>query len=144
MRSPVISESHPRQMTLDLDEGLLHAHRSLRDCVAAGVYRRGLKAVAGDLDVSPGNLSVALSDDPHRKFSVDELERYIQCTGDKSPIYYLAAKYLGDEAAARDQALSQVAAMLQGLPGMLAAAGLPTQPGTARPPYARSATRGRG
>jgi hypothetical protein len=132
MMSPVIT-AQQRQLTLPLDESLVPAHRSLRDCVAAGVYRRGLKAVAGDLDLSPGNLSVALSDDPHRKFSVDDLERYIQTTGDKTPIHYLLAKYLGDEAAARDQALSQVADMLQCLPQMLAAAGLPTAPaGAAR------------
>lgn len=123
MRSPLVSESR-RQLTLDLDQALVTAHRSLRDCVAAGVYRRGLKVVAADLDLSPGNLSVALSDDPHRKFSVDELERYIQSTGDKSPIYWLIARYLGDEAATRDQALDQVRALLEQLPGMLAAAGL--------------------
>lgn len=115
-----------RQLTLAFDEGLLGAHRSLRDCVAAGVYRRGLKTVAADLDLSPGNLSVALSDDPHRKFSVDELERYVQTTGDKSPIHYLVAKYLGDEGAARDKALGDVAELLQALPQLLASAGLPT------------------
>lgn len=123
MPSPLISDSR-RQLTLAFDDGLVAAHRSLRDCVAAGVYRRGLKTVAADLDLSPGNLSVALSDDPHRKFSVDELERYVQTTGDKAPIYYLIAKYLGDEAAARDQALNDVASMLQQLPNMLAAAGI--------------------
>jgi hypothetical protein len=123
MPSPVVTADR-RQLTLELDPALVPAHRSLRDCVAAGVYRRGLKAVAADLDLGPGNLSVALSDDPHRKFSVDELERYIQATGDKSPIYYLVCKYLGDEAAARDQALGQVAELLQALPGMLAAAGI--------------------
>ena len=73
MTSTVIPGAQ-RQMTLQFDESVLSAHRSLRDCVAAGVYRRGLKAVAADLDLSPGNLSVALSDDPHRKFSVDDLE----------------------------------------------------------------------
>lgn len=132
MSSPVISGSPSRQLTLQFDESIATAHRSLRDVVASGVYRRGLKRVAADLDLSPGNLSVALSDDPHRKLGVDELERYIQCTGDKSPVYYLVAKYLGDEAAARDQALSQVAAMLQDLPTMLAAAGLPTAPAKGR------------
>lgn len=124
MASGVFTDSR-RQLTLAFDEGLLGAHRSLRDCVAAGVYRRGLKCVAMDLDLSPGNLSVALSDDPHRKFGVDELERYIQTTGDKSPIHYLVAKYLGDEGAARDQALAE---LLAELPKMLAAAGLPTAP----------------
>lgn len=125
MASGVFTDSR-RQLTLAFDDTLLGAHRSLRDCVAAGVYRRGLKTVAMDLDLSPGNLSVALSDDPHRKFSVDELERYIQTTGDKSPIHYLVAKYLGDEGAARDQALAE---LLEALPKMLHAAGLPTAAG---------------
>jgi hypothetical protein len=127
MPSPVITDSR-RQLTLDLDGSIVAAHRSCRDCVAAGVYKRGLKTVAADLDLSPGNLSVALSDDPHRKFSVDELERYIQTTGDKSPIYWLVGKYLGDEAAARDQALGQVTSMLANLPAMLAAAGFDQAP----------------
>jgi hypothetical protein len=115
-------------MTLDFDASVLSAHRSLRDCVAAGVYRRGLKSVAMDLDLSPGNLSVALSDDPHRKFGVDDLEAYIQHTGDTAPVYYLVGKYLRNEAAARDQALGQVAQLLAELPAMLNAAGLQPQP----------------
>ena len=49
-------------------------------------------------------------------------------TGDKTGIYYLIARYLGDEAAARDQALGQVAQMLQSLPALIAAAGLKTTP----------------
>lgn len=126
MRSNGISSAQ-RQMTLDLDEGLLTAHRNLRDCVAAGIYRRGLKRVAGDLDLAPGNLSAALGDDSARKFGVDELERYIQTSGDKAPVYYLVAKYPGDEGAARDQALGQVQELLQSLPAMLAAAGLSTR-----------------
>jgi hypothetical protein len=111
-------------MTLQLEEGLVERFADLRDCAASCVHRTGLSRVADALDVSRGNLSVALSADPHRKFGVDELEAYIQRFGDKTPIYYLVAKYLGDEAAARDQALAQVAAMVAGLPQMLAAAGL--------------------
>ncbi len=122
MSSPVVSDSQ-RQLTLNFDSSLLHAHRSLRDVVAAGVYRRGLKAVAADLDLSPGNLSVALSDDPHRKFDLAELEQYIQTTGDKAPIYYLVGRYLADEGAAREHALAE---LLTQLPQLLAAAGLPT------------------
>lgn len=131
MPSAVVT-GHPRQMTLQLDEGLLGAHRSLRDVVASGVYRRGLKAVAADLDLSPGNLSVALSDDPHSRFGVDDLERYISSTGDKTPVYYLVAKYLGDESATRDQAQAQVADLLGRLPGLLAAAGIEGSKGPKR------------
>lgn len=127
MPSPTISVDR-RQLTLDFDASLIPAHRSLRDCVAAGVYKRGLKIIAADLDLAPGNLSVALSDDTHRKFSVDELERYIQVTGDKSPIYWLVAKYMGDEAAARDQVLAQLSELIGGLPAMLQQAGLAVVP----------------
>ncbi|MGK2897222.1 MAG: hypothetical protein ACSLE9_00845 [Burkholderiaceae bacterium] len=127
MPSANITESRSassRQLTLELDDTLVNRYRGVRDVVLQGVYSRGLKTVAADLDLSPGNLSVALSDDPHRKFSVDDLERYVQCTGDKTPIYYLIARYLGDEGHARDHALGQVAEILQNLPAMLHAAGL--------------------
>lgn len=123
MPSPVFTDSR-RQVALEFDETLAQRFRCLRDAVAQGVYQRGLKSVAADLDISPGNLSVALSDDPHRKLGVDELERYIQTTGDKTPIYWLIARYLGDDAAARDHALEQVAGLLQRLPGLLSAAGM--------------------
>lgn len=124
MPSPAISGS--RQLTLEFDESLASAHRNLRDCVAAGIYKRGLKRIAPDLGLAPGNLSAALSDDSPRKFCVDELELYLQTTGDMTPIHYLIARYLGDQAAARDQAMGQVAELLQALPQMLAAAGLQT------------------
>ena len=48
----------------------------------------------------------------------------IRATGDKSPIHYLVAKYLGDEGRGADQALGRVTELLQNLPAMLAAAGL--------------------
>jgi hypothetical protein len=126
MPSAVISDSQ-RQLTLNFDPSLVAGHRSLRDVMAAGIYQRGLKMMAAELDLSPGNLSVALSDGGQRKFDLDELERYVQVTGDKTPVYYLVARYLGDEAAARDAALGQVSDLLQSLPGMLAAAGLNTR-----------------
>lgn len=122
MSSAVITQSQ-RQLTLPLDESLL-VHRSVRDVVAQGVYKRGLKTMAADLEETPGNLSVQLSDDTTRKFSVDQLEAYIQKTGDKTPIYYLVARYLGDEAAARDQAMAQVLEQLQALPALLHQVGL--------------------
>lgn len=123
MRSPVFAERQ-RQMTLEFDERLVDRHSTLRDCVAACIHGTGLTRVADALDTSRGNLSVALSPDPHRKFGLDELEAYIQRFGDKTPIYYLIARYLGDEAAARDQALSQVRDMLAALPTLLASAGI--------------------
>ena len=111
-------------MTLDLDCDLLDRYRSVKECVAAGVYRHGLKRAAGDLDMAPGNLSVALSGDGQRHFDIDKLEQYIKATGDKTPIYFLVAKYCGDTSAARDEALERVQSMLGELPTLLANAGL--------------------
>lgn len=112
------------QMTLDLDTGLTDRFRSVKEVLAAGVYRRGLKRTAGDLDVAPGNLSIMLSGDGQRHLDVDLLERYIELTGDKTPIYYLVAKYCGDQSAARDEALERVQGLLQELPQLLASVGV--------------------
>lgn len=86
------------QLTLDFTPGLLDRHMSLRDCIAASVYQRGLGRVAIDLNQAPGNLSVQLSEDPSRNFSVDSLERYIEKTGDTTPVMYLVEKFLAPDA----------------------------------------------
>jgi len=112
------------QMTLDLDTGLTERYRGVKEVVAAGVYRRGLKRVAGDLDVAPGNLSVQLSGDGQRHFDVDLLERYIETSGDLTPIYYMVSKYCGDRSAARDEALERVEFLLNELPGLLSRVGV--------------------
>jgi hypothetical protein len=112
------------QMTLDLDTGLTDRFRSVKEVVAAGVYRRGLKRIAGDLDVAPGNLSVQLSGDGQRHFDTDLLEAYIEKTGDRTPIHYLVAKYCGDRSAVRDEALERVQELLSELPNLLANAGV--------------------
>lgn len=113
--SPVIKDIEG-QLTLSFEQGIGERYKSLRECVAAGVYRNGLGNTAIDLDVAPGNLSVQISDDPSRHFSVDSLERYIEKTRDTTPIYYLIDKFLADKAkdgeaemAAALQALKQMA-----------------------------------
>lgn len=124
--SSVISPDR-RQLTLELDPGLTDRFRNVRDVVAQGVYQRGLKRMAAELDMAPGNLSVALGDDGPRHLSVDALERYVQVSGDLTPIYYLVERYLGDQGAARAEAMDRVMRMveqLEQLPQMLAAAGV--------------------
>lgn len=124
--SPVISGDR-RQLTLQLEPGLTERFRCTRDVVAQGVYARGLKRMAAELEMAPGNLSVALGDEGSRKFGVDELERYIERSGDLTPIYYLIERFLGDQGATHAEALDRVlriAEQLKALPDMLAAAGL--------------------
>ncbi len=109
MKSPVIKEAEG-QLTLSFEPGISERYACLRECIASGVYRQGLSNVAIDLDKAPGNLSVELSADTSRKFSVDSLETYIEKTGDTAPIYYLIDKFL-KEAGKGDEA--EVAALLQ-------------------------------
>lgn len=120
----MVINAEPVQMSLDIEPGLTDRYSSLKEVVAAGVYRAGLKRMAGKLYQYPGNLSVMLSGDGQRHFDVDLLEQYIESSGDLTPIHYLLAKYCGDQTANRDDALSRVQDLLEDLPGLLTAAGV--------------------
>ena len=88
------------QLTLELEPGLAARHKSLLECLAARIYQKGLGIVAIDLDKAPGNLSRELAGGPDRHFSVESLELYIQKHNDLTPILYLIARYMGDQATA--------------------------------------------
>lgn len=122
-RTPAAAAPHA-QLTLSFEPGLAEIYPSLRECIATGVYQRGLGKIAIDLDCAPSNLSVQLSAEGTRKFGVDDLERYIEKTGDVTPIYYLAAKFLHEPAADHDAALAAVAPLLAQLAPLLKKAGL--------------------
>ena len=107
------------QLTLEFEPGLTERFSSLREVMTAGVYQRGLKRVAMDLDKSPGNLSRMLAGEGGYHFSVESMERYIQTQGDLTPIYYLIARYMGDQAQSEaatmrrvEDLMSQVAALV--------------------------------
>jgi hypothetical protein len=123
MRSAVI-KGQTSQLTLDFEPGLTERFQCLREVIATGVYQRGLGRVAIDLNQAPGNLSVQLSEDPTRHFSVDSLESYIEKTGDLQPIYYLAEKFLASKSAKVDAAHAQLLAALGQLQPLLKQAGL--------------------
>lgn len=122
MKSPIISKQEG-QLTLSFEPGLSDRYRSLRECVATGVYQRGLGNVAVDLNKAPGNLSVELSEDPSRNFSVDSLERYI-AGGDLTPVYYLIDKFLNDHGQKQNAAMAQLAPILKQLAPLMKQAGL--------------------
>jgi len=122
---------HPQasQLTLSLEPGISARHISLRACVAAGVYSRGLDRVAVKLDESPSKLSEKLSGgtgDRRRDVGLELFEDYLTKTGDYTPIFYLIDKFLSDPEAQKQHALATLAEFAQGLPAMLAAAGLGT------------------
>jgi hypothetical protein len=94
-------------MQLDFEPGLVDRYPSLRECVATCIYRKGLTKVAAALDQAPSNLSVQLSAEASRHFSVDSLEKFLEEYGDFTPIYYLAEKFLGDTQESGDTELLQ-------------------------------------
>lgn len=104
------------QLTLDFEPSLNEKHPHLLDCVRAVAYshRNPLKTIAMDMDLSQSELSRKLSgnpDDP-RRFTLDDLERFIAATGDMTPIYWLVAKFLEDEGAKQQRAIQQLAKQL--------------------------------
>ncbi|MFK8398150.1 hypothetical protein M2D07_006525 [Pseudomonas sp. BGr12] len=105
------------QLTLNFDAGLVQSYASCREYVAARVHQqqRQQKAIAADMDYSPSDLSrkLAQSPDDSRRFTLDDLEKYITVTGDTHPVLYLVEKYLadaGDEIAALERRLEQLRA----------------------------------
>lgn len=112
-----------KQMSLSFEPGLAQRHRSLVECVATGIYKRGLGRIAAMVDEAPSHLSAQLSGDG-RRLAVDTLEAYIAKTGDLEPIYYLIDKFMQDPRATQQEALDKIASLADQLPALMAAAGL--------------------
>src|SRR5690606_32932713 len=113
----------PTQLTIDFTPGLTERHDSLLDCIRHGAYshRNPLKTIAADMDMSQSELSRKLGNNPHhlRKLYVGDLEKYMQATGDTSPLYWLIEKYPQDETLNQglaDAALTNVLPDLMALP----------------------------
>lgn len=119
------------QLTLSLQQGLSQRWTSLRECVLTQVYQNGHGKVCGLLDLAPSKLTEKLaglrSDGKKSGITLDELERYIDATGDTLPVLYLVDKFLRDPQASQAEALARLAQLADELPGMLAAAGIGTK-----------------
>jgi hypothetical protein len=123
--NPVVSSSH--QMSIDFEPGLAERHQSALDCVreCAYTHKHPLKTLAADMDMSQSELSRKLAhnpDDP-RRFTLDDLERFIAATGDVTPIYYLIEKYIEDADLRQRRALSELANLAPQLAALIKQAG---------------------
>lgn len=111
------------QLKLDFDPGITERHKTLLSCVRECAYKseKALKAIAADMDVSESDLSRKLSgnpDDP-RRLTVDDLVRFVEVTGDVTPVNWLIERFhLDDE----DKAKRAGTAFLKALPQMIAMA----------------------
>lgn len=104
-----------QQITLNFEAGLSDCYSSCREYVQARVHQqnRQQKAIAADMDLSPSHLTRKLAQSPSdtSRFTCDDLERFIEVTGDTSPVLYLVEKYLSD----RDDTIEALERKLQQL-----------------------------
>jgi hypothetical protein len=104
------------QITTDYDPALPEHYGSLREYLAHRVHvqRSPLKSIAADMDIAPCTLSRKLNpgDGDTQRLNVDDLERYIQVTGDTSAIEYLIAKYLANNEDRIAKAVARFEALL--------------------------------
>lgn len=106
------------QLTLNFEPGLTDSYPSCREFVARQVHNQGRaqKAIAADMDYSPSDLSRKLSqsENDSRRFTLDDLERFIEVTGDTSPVLYLVEKYLANDKEALIERLENELELLRG------------------------------
>lgn len=106
------------QITINYEEPLTGVYETCREFVAQRIHHQGRpqKAIAADMDYSPSHLSrkCAQSPDDSMRFTLDDLERFIEVTGDVTPVIYLAEKFLGrgDEVTNLRRALREAEARL--------------------------------
>jgi len=86
------------QVTLNFEEGCADAYPSIREFIAYRTHHQGRsqKSIAADLDYSPSHWSrkCAQSPDDSMKMTLDDAEKFMDETGDTSPILYWVEKYL--------------------------------------------------
>jgi hypothetical protein len=113
------------QLTLTFEVGTVERHHSAMDVVRRVAYNHPspLKTLAADMDMSQSTLSRKLSQDPDdpRRFTVDDLEKFIVATGDASVVEYLAAKYLQSDETRQANAVAKVESLLRELSSYLPA-----------------------
>lgn len=118
------------QTSFDFTPGLTVQFPQMRDLLCAIVYgsRGGLKGTAGDLDVSPSELSRMLNreqDDP-RKLDVDDFVSVIASTGDTRPVQWLIERFLHNPEQQRATATQQLAQLMPAIAELLSQAGVAT------------------
>lgn len=115
----------PSQLTLNFEPSLPDRFPSLRAYIAhrTPLLSKPAKVIAADMDMSPSTLSRKLnpSDGDTQRFNLDDLEAYLESTGDASAVIeYLAAKFLDSDTARKARAISKIEAMAEEMTRTLA------------------------
>jgi len=103
----------PSQMTLSFEPTLPDRFPTLRAYIAhrTPLLAKSAKVIAGDMDMSPSTLSRKLNptEGDTQRFNLDDLEAFLESTGDApAVIEYLAAKYMDSPEARKARVISKV------------------------------------
>lgn len=103
----------PSQMTLSFEPTLPDRFPTLRAYIAhrTPLLTKSAKVIAADMDMSPSTLSRKLNptEGDTQRFNLDDLEAFLESTGDApAVIEYLAAKYMDSPEARKTRVLSKV------------------------------------
>jgi len=112
------------QLTLNFEPSLPDRFTTLRQYIAhrVHVHSKSAKVIAADMDMSPSLLSRKLTpgDGDTQRFNLDDLEAYLQSSGDApAVIEYLAAKYMDSPDARRARMVSRAESLLTELASVL-------------------------
>jgi hypothetical protein len=120
-----MSSIAPSQLTLSFEPSLPERFPTLRSYVAhrTPLLAKSAKVIAAEMDMSPSTLSRKLnpSDGDTQRFNLDDLEAFLDATGDApAVIEYLAAKYMDSPDARKARALSKVERLAEELSAAMA------------------------
>lgn len=107
----------PSQMTFSFEPALPDRFPTLRHYVAhrATVTQKSMKTQAADMDMAPSTLTRKLNpaEGDTQRFNLDDLEEWLQSTGEApAVIEYLAAKYMDTHEARRSRLLCKLEGMV--------------------------------
>jgi AraC-like DNA-binding protein len=115
----------PPQLTLNFEPTLRDRFPTLRAYIAHRLptLDKSAKSIAAEMDMSPSTLSRKLNpaEGDTQRFNLDDLEDFLEATGEASAIVeYLVAKYLDSDGARHARAISKVEQMSSELASVLA------------------------
>lgn len=116
----------PSQMTLSFEPTLPDRFPTLRAYIAhrTPLLTKSAKVIAADMDMSPSTLSRKLNptEGDTQRFNLDDLEAFLESTGDApAVIEYLAAKYMDSPEARKTRVISKVERLAEELNNAMAA-----------------------
>ena len=118
-----MSSIAPSQLTLSFEPSLPERFPTLRAYVAhrTPLLAKSAKVIAAEMDMSPSTLSRKLNPSEGKIGNLDDLESFLEATGDApAVIEYLAAKYMDSPDARKARALSKVERLAEELSAAMA------------------------